>query len=187
MNENDPNAVSADIPDWTRERPRRFWEPERKLLHAIRRYQHWHRKDGMIPLVARKWHAARYFFWSTVTGAEIPLNGDIGGGLVLPHPNGIVIHPAAKIGVNCVIFQQVTIGTRGSEGAPVIEGNVDIGAGAKILGPVRIGACAKIGANAVVVTDVPKGATAVGVPARIIPKSDGAQPATLMSAKSASG
>ena len=90
---------------------------------------------------------------------------EIGGGLMISHPNGIVIYPEAKIGVNCLIFQQVTIGTRGP-GAPVIAGHVDIGAGAKILGPVAIGAHAKIGANAVVIGSVPSAATAVGVPAK---------------------
>ena len=109
-----------------------------------------------------------YRFWSIVTGADIPLNCNIGGGLLLPHPNGIVIHPCALIGINCVIFQQVTIGDADdAKSPPIIEGHVYIGAGAKVLGPIRIGAHAKIGANAVVLTDVPPGATAVGVPARI--------------------
>ncbi len=90
----------------------------------------------------------------------------------MPHPNGIVIHPAAIIGPNCLIFQQVTIGTHGSKvGAPTLCGHVDVGAGAKILGPVTIGEHAKIGANAVVLTDVPANAIAVGIPARVILKS----------------
>jgi serine O-acetyltransferase len=88
--------------------------------------------------------------------------------LLIPHPNGIVIHPEARIGVNCLIFQQVTIGADGRQGEPEIGGHVDIGAGARILGPVRIGSHAKIGANAVVIADVPAGATAVGIPARIV-------------------
>jgi serine O-acetyltransferase len=102
-----------------------------------------------------------------VTGADIPLNCKLGGGLLLPHPNGIVIHPEAEIGPNCLLFQQVTLGV-GDRGAPKIGGHVDIGAGAKILGPVTIGRHARIGANAVVINDVPEGATAVGVPARVI-------------------
>jgi serine O-acetyltransferase len=85
--------------------------------------------------------------------------------LLIPHPNGIVIHPEAKIGVNCLIFQQVTIGG-GAHGFPEIAGRVDFGAGAKVLGSVRIGAQARIGANAVVLRDVPSGAVAVGIPAR---------------------
>jgi serine O-acetyltransferase len=108
-------------------------------------------------------------FWSVITGADIPLNCNLGGGLLLVHPNGIVIYPEATIGPNCSIFQQVTIGVGGTKGgAPILGGRVDVGAGAKILGGVRIGDHALIGANAVVLQDVPAGATAVGIPARII-------------------
>ena len=86
----------------------------------------------------------------------------------MPHPNGIVIHPMARIGPNCLIFQQVTIGTRrGVKMLPMIGGHVDIGAGAKILGNVRIGDHASIGANAVVLKDVSAGKTAIGIPAVI--------------------
>ncbi len=158
--------VSATVPDWNREKPLRFWDPGRELLQTIRHYQYWRNKGGLIASCICKWLVLSYRFWSTVTGADIPLNCCIGGGLLIPHPNGIVIHPAAQIGVNCLIFQQVTIGTRGRSGIPVIEGHVDIGAGAKILGPVHIGAHAKIGANAVVDVDVPSGAVAVGIPAK---------------------
>ena len=118
----------------------------------------------------KKLNVLRYQFWTTVTGAEIPLACEIGGGLLIPHPNGIVIHPGVKIGVNCLIFAQVTIGTRGDSRVPVIEGHVDIGAGARILGPLRVGAHAKIGANAVVLHDVPAGATAFGIPAKVCRK-----------------
>lgn len=163
---NGDESVSATIPDWNREKPRRFWDPGRKLLRAIRRYQYWRNKGGIISHCICKWVVVSYRFWTVVTGADIPLNCSIGGGLLIPHPNGIVIHPAAKIGVNCLIFQQVTIGSRGQFGLPVIEGHVDIGAGAKILGPVHIGAHAKIGANAVVNVDVPSRVVAVGVPAK---------------------
>ena len=155
--------ISAEIPDWTREKPRQFWDPGRKLLLSIRRYQRWRNRAGVVGALFCKLLVLRHRFWSVVTGAEIPLTCHIGGGLLIPHPNGIVIHPDAKIGVNCLIFQQVTIGTRKAAGTPKIAGHVDIGAGAKILGPVRIGAHARIGANAVVVTDIGDGAVAVGV------------------------
>jgi serine O-acetyltransferase len=91
---------------------------------------------------------------------------------MLLHPNGVVIHPDTKIGPNCMIFQQVTLGElcETVPGAPKVGGHVDIGAGAKILGPRTIGDHARIGANAVVLEDVPPGAIAVGVPARIIEK-----------------
>ena len=154
-------AISADVPDWSRETPQRFWDPGRKLLLAIRRYQYWHNRSGMVAAFVRKWLVLRHRFWTVVTGADIQLNSRIGGGLCINHPNGIVIHPEARIGVNCLIFQQVTI-TSGAE----IGGHVDIGAGAKILGPVRIGAHARIGHNAVVLRDVPSNTTAVGVPTR---------------------
>jgi serine O-acetyltransferase len=156
--------VSAEQPDWDREKPGRFWDPGPKLLLAIRRYQRWRKGGGWASGLICKWLVLRHRFWSVVTGADIPLNARIGGGLLIPHPNGIVIHPDARIGVNCLIFQQVTIGSDGS-GVPEIGGHVDIGAGAKILGAVRIGAHAKIGANAVVLKDVPPGSTAIGIPA----------------------
>jgi len=159
-------GTSADVPDWSREAPRRFWDPGRKLLVAIRAYQRWRVKKGPIAMVWRKWLVLRHRFWSVVTGADIPLTCQIGGGLLIPHPNGIVLHPEATIGVNCLIFQQVTIGTADEDGVPEIAGHVDIGAGAKILGGVRVGAHSRIGANAVVLSDIPGGATAVGIPSK---------------------
>lgn len=154
--------VSAEVPDWTREVPRQFWDPGRKLLLSIRRYQYWQNRGGSLGKLICKLLVLRHRFWSVVTGADIPLSSRIGGGLLIPHPNGIVIHPAATIGVNCLIFQQVTIGSRDERGLPVIAGHVDIGAGAKVLGPITIGAHARIGANAVVVKDVSNGKTAIG-------------------------
>lgn len=160
--------ISADVPDWSRESRRTFaWEPSRALLGSIRDYQRRQLQRGPIGLVLRKLAVARHRFWSVVTGADIPVTSNLGGGLVLPHPNGIVIHPGVLIGPNCLIFQQVTIGASG-RGIPTIGGHVDIGAGAKIIGPVRIGNHARIGANALVVFDVPDHATVVGQPATIL-------------------
>lgn len=157
------------IDDWTREQPRRFWDPSRRLVLSIRAHQYWSGRTGISAWFLRKWAVFRHRIWSVVTGAEIPVNARIGRGLTMPHPNGIVIHPNVEIGVNCMIFQQVTIGTRGHKpGLPTIEDDVEIGAGAKILGPVRIGSGATIGANAVVIADVPARAVAVGIPARIV-------------------
>ena len=151
------------------------WEPGRRLLRSIRAYQNWKGRWGPIGFVFSRWAVLRHRFWSIVTGADIPLNSRVGGGLAIPHPNGIVIHPAATVGPNCLIFQQATLGDGGTiPGHPIVGGHVDIGAGAKILGGVTIGDHAKIGANAVVLCDVPAHATAVGVPARIITK-DGAR------------
>ena len=114
----------------------------------------------MAPL-RRKYAVLRHRFWSAVTGADIPINSNIGGGLLIPHPNGIVVHPGAQIGCNCLIFQQVTIGAT-SKGVPQIAGHVDVGAGAKIIGPVKVGEHARIGANALVRIDVPAYGVFVG-------------------------
>lgn len=157
-----PASVSAEVPDWSREEKHFFsWDPPRSLLASIRSYQRNSTSRNPLRVFAKKWAVLRYRFWSVVTGADIPLNCHIEGGLLLPHPNGIVIHPNTRVGPNCLIFQQVTIGVTGvSNIPPVIGGHVDIGAGARILGNVRIGDHARIGANAVVLKDVPAGKTA---------------------------
>jgi len=156
-------------PDWSREhRPRGVWSPDRSLLKTIRDYQRHRARGGPISAIARRWAVLRHRFWSAVTGADIPINAPIGGGLMIPHPNGIVIHPASTIGPNCLILQQVTL-ARMINGSPTLGAHVDIGAGAKLLGGIHIGDHARVGANAVVMQDVPAGATAVGIPARIIP------------------
>jgi serine O-acetyltransferase len=156
------NKISADIPDWTREAPQQFWDPGRKLLQAIRGYQKSRVNGGIVSTTLCRWFFLQHRFWTVVSGADIPLTCQIGGGLLIPHPNGIVIHPDAKIGVNCLIFQQVTVGkARNCSDAPQIGGHVDIGAGAKILGPVQIGAHSRIGANAVVTRNVEEDSSVV--------------------------
>ena len=163
--QDDMADISATEPDWEREKQTRWWAPSRQLLRTIRRYNAPGHKNGL----QRKWLVLQHRFWSVMTGADIPINTQIGGGLIMPHPNGIVIHAASVIGPNCILFQQVTLGTNRQTGAPHLGGHVDVGPGAKILGNVRIGDHAVIGANAVVIQDVPAGATAVGVPAKILP------------------
>ena len=131
----------AGVPDWSREAKRRTqWYPSRSLLAAIRAYQ---TARGPFAGVKRRLAMERHRLWSIVTGADIPIDARIGGGLLLPHPNGVVISPSATIGVNCLLFQQVTIGDH-----------------------------ARVGANAVVTRDVPAGATVAGIPARIIAPRD---------------
>lgn len=158
---------SASEPDFRREYCGRFeWSPSRQLLRALRDYAHAREQRTFVGYLQRKVAIVRHRFWSAVTGAEIPLNASrIGGGLLIPHPNGVVVHPEAAIGPNCLLFQQVTLGTGPKPGVPRLGGHVDVGPGAKILGGVIIGDHAVIGANAVVLDDVPACGVAVGVPA----------------------
>ncbi|MDZ7923313.1 MAG: serine acetyltransferase [Marinagarivorans sp.] len=157
------NPISATEPDWTREECTAFWQPSKQMLKSLRRYQALDKENSLIDKVASKWWTLSHRFWSVVCGCDIPLNCQIGGGLVLLHPNGVVIHPDAVIGPNCFILQQVTIVS-----SVEIGGHVDIGAGAKIIRPIKIGDRARIGANAVVTKSIAAGATAAGIPAKII-------------------
>lgn len=159
-------AALVEQPDWSREAKDWWqWSPSRSLLASVRSYQRASSRRAPWWAAWRAVAVCRHRFWSAVTGADIPVDCRIAGGLLIPHPNGIVIHPHVQIGANCLIFQQVTLG-HVDGGVPSIGVRVDIGAGAKVLGPVRIGDGARIGANAVVLTDIRPGRTAIGVPAR---------------------
>ena len=106
----------------------------------------------------------------TIANADIPAESKIGKNLYLAHgTNGIVIHPKTVIGENVKIYHQVTLGSNGTGNnqAPIIGSNVFIGVGAKVLGRVTVGDNAKIGSNAVVLKDVPKNTTALGIPATL--------------------
>lgn len=155
-------------PNWARETKRSSfeWAPYKSLLAAIRYYQA--NRDNAGALAAVRWRmgAARWRFWSVVGGISIPLRCQIGGGLQMPHTNGIVINVGATIGYNCDIYQQVTIGEM-KGGFPTIGNHVFVGPGATILGDVKIGDRASIGANALVITDVPEGARVFATPSEI--------------------
>ena len=138
------------------------------LLDAIASYQLYNNRSGVFASVARKIALLRYLFWTVVTGSDIAPTARVGARLSLPHPGGVVIHSDAVIGDDCLLMQQVTIGMVGQSGAPIIGAGVYCGAGAKILGDIRIGDRVWIGANAVVLCDVPDDCTAVGIPARVI-------------------
>jgi serine O-acetyltransferase len=111
-------------------------------------------------------------FSEILTGIELPCEATLGRRFRIDHFGGIVISGDAVFGDDCVIRNGVTVGLRhtGHRGAPVIGSRVDIGAGAKVLGSIRIGDDVAIGANAVVITDVPSQSIAVGVPAKIRPR-----------------
>ncbi len=110
-----------------------------------------------------------------ITGIEIHPGAKIGKNLFIDHGMGVVIGETAEVGNNVTMYHEVTLGGTGraedKKRHPTVEDNVIIGAGAKILGPITIGKGAKIGANSVVLKDVPPNSTAVGSPARIINKS----------------
>ena len=109
-----------------------------------------------------------------LTGIELPCEVTLGRRFRIDHFGGIIISGDVVFGNDCVIRNGVTVGLRhtGVRGAPVIGNRVDIGAGAKILGAIHIGDDVVIGANAVVITDVPANSIAVGIPARILPRKD---------------
>jgi serine O-acetyltransferase len=104
-----------------------------------------------------------------LTGIDLPCEAKLGRRFRIDHFGGIVISGDAVFGDDCVIRNGVTVGLRhtGRRGAPAIGNRVDIGAGAKVLGDIKIGDDVAIGANAVVITDVPPNSIAVGVPAKI--------------------
>ena len=105
-----------------------------------------------------------------LTGIEIHPGAEIGSGLVIDHGMGLVIGETAVIGRDVTLFQGVTLGgvtTNKGKRHPTLGNDVIVGAGAKILGAILIGEHAKIGSNAVVLTDIPAHATAVGIPAKI--------------------
>lgn len=107
------------------------------------------------------------------TGIEIHPGAKIGRGLVIDHGMGLVIGETAEIGDDVLLYHGVTLGGTGKDKGkrhPTLGNNVVIGAGAKVLGPIYIGSNSKVGANSVVLKDVPEGATAVGIPAKNIIK-----------------
>lgn len=107
-----------------------------------------------------------------VYGIELPYSAQVGRGVVIEHQGGIVVHGASVIGDGCILRQGCTLGLRRLDrldDAPILGRRVNVGAGAAILGRVTIGDDAAIGANAVVLSDVPAGALATGVPARTRP------------------
>ena len=115
----------------------------------------------------------RYISYLTriITGIEIHPSAKIGERLFIDHGEGVVIGETAEIGNDVIIYQQVTLGGTGKEHGkrhPTIGNNVIIGAGAKILGNIKIGDNVRIGAGSVVVNNVPKNSTVVGVPGRVV-------------------
>jgi serine O-acetyltransferase len=134
-------------------------------------------------VAALNWHAMRLqrlarWFWlrdhralavlvaalnRVLTGVEIPPSAEFGPGLMIMHGNGIVVHPEVRAGRNCILYQQVTLGSNSVHGAPPVLGNdVALFPGAKVVGPIRLEDGCRIGANAFVSADVDAGQTIRG-------------------------
>ncbi|MCY7308818.1 MAG: serine O-acetyltransferase [Rhodoferax sp.] len=144
-------------------------------LHALvlHRRAHWFWNHGFKWLGRFTSHVARWF-----TGIEIHPGAKIGERVFFDHAMGVVVGETAEIGDGCTIYQGVTLGGtslyKGTKRHPTLGRDVVVSAGAKVLGGFLVGDGAKIGSNAVVIKPVPAGATAVGIPARIIASSSGA-------------
>ena len=145
-----------------------FW------VMLVYRFGRW--RYGVRPAPLRKafslvYHVL-YKLVQILTGIELPCEAEVGRGFVIDHFGGIVISGYARFGERCRIRNGVVVGLAHAEDpcAPHIGNDVDIGAGAKLLGRIRIGDRVLIGANAVVVTDIPDDHIAVGVPARPRPR-----------------
>jgi serine O-acetyltransferase len=137
-------------------------------FHALLfyRFAHWLRKRR-IPFIPR----ALSQFARFITGIEIHPGAIIGSGLFIDHGMGVVIGETSEIGDNVTLFQGVTLGGTGKQRGkrhPTVGNHVVVGAGAKVLGPIKIGEYVKIGANSVVLQDVPDHSTVVGIPGKIV-------------------
>ncbi|MBQ7500835.1 MAG: serine O-acetyltransferase [Clostridia bacterium] len=137
-------------------------------LHAILAYRLAHQ----LHIHGYKFPARLISQWAKlVTGIEIHPGAVIGKGVFIDHGTGVVIGETAVIGDNCTLYQGCTLGGTGKHTGkrhPTLGNNVMVGAGAKVLGPFKVGDNSKIAANAVVLNEVPPNSTAVGIPARIV-------------------
>lgn len=174
----DPDAkpiglVAQIVEDW-RMHERDWTRPGFQAL-AVHRFGNW--RMGVSPKLLRAplsiLYRALYRGVRNGYGIEIPYSARVGRRVVIEHQSDIVVHGLTEIGDDCIIRQGVTLGIRTLNNlgaAPRLGNGVNVGAGAKILGAVNIGDGAQIGANAVVLSDVPANHLAVGVPARVSPR-----------------
>ena len=137
-------------------------------VHALfwHRPAHWLYRHHCFFLARLVSQLTRFF-----TGIEIHPGAVIGHNVFIDHGSGIVIGETAEVGDGCTLYQGVTLGGTGKETGkrhPTLGNNVMVGAGAKVLGPVKVGNNCKIAAGAIVLTDIPDNCTAVGVPAKVV-------------------
>ena len=151
------------------------WAAQGFWVMIVYRFGRW--RYRVRPAILRKCfsfiYKVMFKFVQIITGIELPCEVDVGRNFVIDHFGGVIISGYAKFGDNCRIRNGVVVGLRRvtEKSAPLVGNNVDIGAGAKLLGPIRIGDNVLIGANAVVISDVPDNSIAVGVPAVVRPRS----------------
>jgi serine O-acetyltransferase len=183
LNQTSPLNVAVDKPAAIPEKPfkadlarypARPWLQHQSIWAiAVYRFGRWNDRTfrGPFHWILDRAYWLIYRVVETLLGISFTKAAEIGPGLRIYHFGCIVIHNQVKIGANCTLRHGVTIGNRSYKGpVPTIGDNVEIGAFAHILGPIKIGDGAKIGAMSVVLQDVPPGATAVGNPARVILK-----------------
>jgi serine O-acetyltransferase len=140
---------------------------------AVHRLGNWLYVDKPNALIAAPLKVVFFFanlFCEVVMEMHIDAQATIGPGLYIAHIGGVHINPAAVLGKNCDLAHRVTIGASamGRQGVPVLGDDVYVGTGATLVGKIKIGSGAKIAANTLVITNVPEGATVMGVPGRII-------------------
>jgi len=140
---------------------------------SVYRLGNWLYVDKPSPLIALPLKVVFLFanlFCEVVMEMHLDCQATIGPGLYIAHIGGVHINPAAVLGKNCDIAHRVTIGASamGRQGVPVLGDEVYVGTGATLVGKIKIGSGAKIAANTLVITNVPEGATVMGVPGRII-------------------
>ena len=166
------NTLRADLNAYIERDPAARNKLEVFLLYsgykAVRKYRraHWFYTHHMKMIARYLSQRARH-----KTGVEIHPGATIGKGLVIDHGMGVVIGETTVIGDNCLIYQNVTLGGTGKEHGkrhPTLGNNVMVGAGAKVLGPFKVGDNSRIAAGAVVLSEIPPNCTAVGVPARVV-------------------
>lgn len=150
------------------------WSAQGFWVMVVYRFGRW--RYGLQPGLLRKFcsmvYLVLYKFVQILTGIELPCEAEVGRNFVIDHFGGIVVSGFARFGDDCRIRNGVVVGLARTDDpcAPVIGNNVDIGAGAKVLGRIRVGNNVLIGANAVVTRDVPDDSIAVGVPAVVRPR-----------------
>jgi serine O-acetyltransferase len=153
---------------------------------AVYRFGVWGRElqNPIIKTVASKAYGAMFLGVQLATGIVINREARIGSDFYLIHHGNTKIHPGVVIGEGCAIMHDVTIGTNMERpGVPRLGNNVFVGAGAKILGPITIGDGARVAANSLVISDVPAGMTAIGVPARVLQYTGRPAPSAAASAE----